>query len=245
MSSLLDKVKKQKKPESKKLFGVVAGLRLMGKTTLAGTLPGKTLLLQAGILESGSQSAESLAAKLGNELSVLTFHNMTELLDIAAELKTDTEYDNVYVDGLSAITEMKLKEPATAALIRKNVWDGYRELGDFATDVVMHFKELTYGQIAKKPKNVFITCALITKQDKSGNVVDVALETKGNVAVTSITKLGECVVTVTSQQTEEGPVRVLVTKTIDFWPGRIDGILDDNNPGFINANLGDLLKLRA
>lgn len=243
--SLLDRVKKQKKPEAKKLFGVVAGQRLAGKTTLAGTLPGKTILLQAAVLESGSQSAEALAKKYKHELSVLTFSSLAELIEICAELKDDADYDNVYVDGLSAITEMKMKDPQTAALIKKNTWDGFRELGEFATDVVMHLKELTYASGAKKPKNVFVTCALIAKQDKAGNVIDVALDTRGNMAVTSITKLGECVVTVMQRETEEGSERVLVTRTMDYWPGRIDGILDEQNPGLLPADLSELLKLRA
>ena len=90
-----------------------------------------------------------------------------------------------------------------------------------------------------------MTCALIAKQDKAGNVIDVALDTRGNMAVTSITKLGECVVTVMQRETEEGSERVLVTRTMDYWPGRIDGILYEQNPGLLPADLSELLKLRA
>jgi hypothetical protein len=242
--SILDKVKKQTKLDNKKMFGIIGGLRLSGKSTIAGTLPGKTLMLQASVLESGSQSAEMLAKKLGNSLQVLNFNSLGELIEIIAELKADTEFDNVYVDGLSAVTEMKLKDPMTAALIKKSVWDGYRELGDFVTDVLLQLKELTYASSVKKAKNVFMTCALTSKQDKAGNVIDVSLDVRGNVAVTSVTKLGECVATVYLRQTEEGQERVLLTKTFDYWPGRIDGILDEDNPGIIPADLSQLLKLK-
>lgn len=242
--SLLDRVKKEKDAGSKKLFGVVAGLRLAGKTSLAGTLPGKTLMIQASVLESGSKSAEEVAKAYENDLSVLTFHSLPELLEILAELKDDTEFDNVYVDGLSAITEMKVKDPNTAALMKKNVWDGFREVGEFANDVILGLKSLTYNEQAAKAKNVFITCALKLKQDKMGNVIDVELETKGNMAVTSITKLGEAVVTILQLTTEDGPERKLITRTLDFWPGRIDGVLDTDNPGQIEANLTTLLNLR-
>lgn len=242
--SILARIKKEGKAPAKKLFGVIAGQRLVGKTTLAGTLPGKTLLLQAAVLESGSQSAEMLAKKGGHDLSVMTFHSLAELVELVAELKQDSDFDNIYIDGLSAITEMKMKDPTTAALIKKSVWDGYRELGDFVTDVILHLKELTYPTSTKKAKNVFVTCALIAKQDKAGNVIDVALDVKGNVAVTSVTKLGECVATVYLRQTEEGQERVLLTKTFDYWPGRIDGILDEDNPGIIPADLSQLLKLK-
>lgn len=242
--SILSKLKQQKEEGDKKLFGVVAGLRLAGKTSLAGTLPGKTLMIQASVLESGSRSAEEIAKNNGYELDVITFHSLPELLEVLAELKEDTEYDNVYVDGLSAITELKAKDPDTAKLMKKNVWDGFRDVGDFANDVVVALKSLTYTGQATKPKHVFITCALKLKQDKMGNVIDVELETKGNMAVTSITKLGECVVTVLQVTTEEGPKRQLITRTLDFWPGRIDGVLDSNNPGQIEANLATLLNLR-
>ena len=53
----------------KRLFCVVAGPRLGGKTTIAGTLPGKTLLLQAAVLESGSRSALKLARERGNKVA--------------------------------------------------------------------------------------------------------------------------------------------------------------------------------
>lgn len=212
-------------------------------TTLAATLPGKTLMLQAAVLESGSKSAEKLASDLGTDLTVLTFKSLSELDDIIKELKSDETFDNVYVDGLSALTELKYNDPAVQRRMKANVWDGYKDIGDYASAVIMELKSLTYFDIAKKPKNVFLTCALSIKMDKSGGIADVGLETKGNMAVTAITKLGEAVVTVMMVPGESGAERKLITKTADWWPGRIDGVLDDQNPGQMEPDLTKLLKL--
>lgn len=245
--SVLAKLKKNTTAHAKGMFGVVAGPRLGGKTTLAGTLPGKTLMLQAAVHESGSESAKAKAAEMGNDLEVVNFSSVEELQAVIKELLTDDEYDNIFVDGLSAITELKLKEPTMVKLMKADNWACFREVGSAATDTILGLKELTYGEKAKHPKNVFLTVALAIKQDKNGQIVDVSLECKGNVAVTAVTKFGEAVLTVLpAQQTEEGEIpHRLITKTQDFWPGRIDGLLSHQNPGELPADLSAVLALRS
>jgi hypothetical protein len=247
MSSILDRLKKQPQEVGKKLFAVVAGPRLGGKTTLAGTLPGRTLLLQAAVLESGSDSARELATRNKNQLDVLTFQTVQELREIIADLRTDTLFDNIYVDGVSALTEMKIIEPKIAAMMKTDNWSAFRTLGDDIRVVMRELKELTYSEKMKKAKNTFLTCALAVKLDKNGGIADVSLEAKGNVAVTEITKLGEAVLTTMSATNPETgkTTNKLITKTQDWWPGRIDGLLADQNPGMIEpADLGAVLKLR-
>jgi hypothetical protein len=246
--SILERLKKAAPTQEKKLFCVVAGPRLAGKTTLAGTLPGRTYLLQAAVLESGSESAKALAAKNKHELYVDTFSSVEELLTKLDELKTDTDFDQVFVDGLSALTEQKMRDPRIAKLVKTDNWAAFRELGESISDAILRMKELTYAEKVKKPKNVWLTCALSIKQDKNGSIVDVSLEAKGNVAVTSITKLGEAVVTVLPPLKTENGVgsHRLITKTEDVWPGRIDGVLAEQNPGIIEpADLRAVLKLKG
>lgn len=245
--SILQRLKKQEAEPTKAMFGIVAGPRLGGKTTLAGTLPGRTLLLQASVLESGSGSARALAAESGAQLDVLNFTSVEELQAIIAELRKDTDFDNVYVDGLSAITEMKDRDPAVVIAKKKVVWDAFRMIGEAATETILGLKELTYSDKAAKPKNVFLTCALKVKHDTNGNVNEVELEAKGNMAVSAITKLGEAVLTVLPPVTTESGTtgHRLVTKTEGFWPGRIDGLLSKDNPGLIEpADLSKVLGLR-
>jgi hypothetical protein len=243
--SVLARLKKQQ-VASKKLFAVVAGPRLAGKSSLAGTLPGKTLMLQAAVLESGSESAKALAERNGYELDVVNFSTADELMEVLKEMKTDDEYDNVFVDGLSALSELRLREPKLATLLKNDNWAAFRQLGESLTEAILALKELTYAEKAKSPKNVFLTCALKIKQDKSGAIVDVELECKGNVGVTSVTKFGEAVVTVLPPiATEDGTTgHRLITKSQDVWPGRIDGLLSDQNPGELPADLSQVIKLR-
>lgn len=224
----------------KKLFGVVAGPRLGGKTTLAGTLPGKTLLLQAAVLESGCRSAQALARKRGNVLVVELFDDLVDLRAKVSKYKDASDFDNIYIDGLSAITDMKFSEPDVQATARKNIWDAYLKLGKDVSDLVVLLKSLTYGPHAK---NIFITCALKVKTEQGAN--DVELEAKGKMAVTAITKLGEAVITVVQLPTEEGTRRVMITKSFDNWPGRVDGVLDEDNEGFYEPDLGIVLNMAA
>ena len=245
--SVLDRLKKASKPDGKKLFCVIAGQRLAGKSSLAGTLPGKTLMLQAAVLESGSESARALARRMGNELDVVAFNNNDELLEVLKELTTDTTYDNVFVDSLTAVTEQKSKEPAIIKMTAGNGFAAYKQIGVSAIDILEKLKELTYAEKAKKAKNAFIACALKVKLDSNGEIAEVELESRGQMAVVAVTKYGEAVVTVLAPmrtETGETPHRLL-TKTRDCWPGRVDGLLADQNPGEIDADLGKLLALFA
>jgi hypothetical protein len=246
MSSILNRLK-ENQPKPKKLFGIIAAPRLGGKTTTIGTLPGRTLLMQSEVRESGSESAKALAAQLGHKLDVLNFSSLGELFEILTELKDDTEFDNVAVDGLSAITEMKYEDPKMRELIKRDNWAAFREIGDTATSVIMALKALTYSESAAKPKNTFLTVALSLKQDKNGEVVDVSLDVKGNVATSAVTKFGEAVLTILppSGPRGEGDYKLL-TRTMDVWPARVDGVLRENNPGVIEpADLRKVLELRG
>jgi hypothetical protein len=239
--SILERIKKSA-PPPKGLFAVVAGCRLAGKSSLAGTLPGKTIMLQATVLESGSESAKAMAARNKHELTVLNFNTVDELNAIIKELEVDETFNNVYVDGLSAITELLTVQPKIAVVMKGNVWEGYRLLGEQATDIILALKKLTYGE---KAKNVFLTCAMKVKSDNG--TVDVELETRGRMAVTAVTKYGEAVLTMLPpQRTETGETGYrLLTRSDEIWPGRIDGLLRDENPGIIEpADLSTVLALR-
>jgi len=241
--SVLKRLMNIDKMTGKKLFGVVAGRRLSGKSTLAGTLPGKTLVLQVGILESGSKSAEALAKQNGNDITVVTFQTIEELETILVELKADTAFDNIFIDSLSAVTEMKYNQADVQKTLKRDNWAAFREIGKSASDILLGAKSLTYPDQTKKPKNVFITIAIEIKTDANGNPIDVSLVAKGNKALSEVTKLGEAVVSVIQIETETGMQRKLLTRTANNFPGRVDNVLDQQNPGMIDANLTELLTL--
>lgn len=248
--SILDKLMNVEETAGKKLFGIIAGTRLAGKSSLAGTLPGKTLMLQAAVLESGSKSALSLAEELGNDLTVVSFESVSQLQEVLKELETDETFDNIYVDGLSALLELKSKEPKIAQMLKGKgsaVFDGWRELGTEAENTILALKTLTYPGKATKPKNTFMTCALDVKHDSDGEICEVKLSVKGQMAVSSVTRVGEAVLTVIPPEIKEDGSyggHILLTKGSGFLPARLDGILSHNNPGRVEpASLATVLEL--
>lgn len=230
-------------PAGTKLFAVVAGQRCSGKTTLAGTLKGKTLLLQASVWESGAESAKKLAAQLGNDLTAYGFESLPELHTILKELETDEVYDNVFVDGLSAITEIKYREPAVVAMSKKDTWAGWRAIAEESTDVILQLKSLTYKSKTKKNKNVFLTIAIDVKADPNGMPVEVEMVAKGQVAISNVSKFAAGVLTVALMNGEKGVERKLITRNTGVFAGRLEGLLDSANPGIMNANLSEVLNL--
>lgn len=221
---------------SKRLFAVVAGPRLGGKTTIAGTLPGKTHLLQAAVLESGSRSAQALAKRNGNELVVETF---TDLVDLWPKLDkaSKSNADHIYIDGFSAINDLRWGSDDMQRLAAADQWKAFGKHGSEMVKILRAIKEYSYGA-----QNVFITAALRQDTLKDGTPT-VELECKGKMGATEITKIGEAVLTVMLTPSEQGMKRVLITKTQDMWPGRIDGLLDEDNPATMPPDLSQVLAL--
>ena len=65
----------------------------------------------------------------------------------------------------------------------------------------------------------------------------------GNVTISEIQRLVPIVLAIRKKFDEEGNLqRVLITKSDELYPARIDSVLDGNNSGEAEANLGDLLE---
>lgn len=233
---------KQKIADRKKQQGVfvcIAGQRLHGKSTIAGTAPGRTLMLQAAILETGSRSAEKLAKKLGNELTIQEFNDLTHLVKLLTDFDR-SKYDNLFIDGISAITELKIGEPDVAAVMKRDQWGGYRLVGEAVRNFMKNAKAESQGDI-----NVFITLALQPKTDANGNVIELVPALKGNVALAEISRLCPVFVTLLPPvRNEDGStLREMVTASQGVYPGRVDHLLDEENPQIIESDLGKLLDL--
>ena len=74
------------------------------------------------------------------------------------------------------------------------------------------------------------------------------IEIAPSVLPVDLAKLGEAVVTVLPATRGENGTEIpnrLITKTQDWWPGRIDGLLSDENPGELPADLSKVLALRG
>jgi len=221
------------------LFGIVGGMRLGGKTTLAGTLPGKTLLLYADLLETGYKAAVALSKKKGNEVVPQSFSSLEELVQHLAAA-ADSDYDNIYIDSISAVTEMKLNAPDVVQLSKKSIWDAYREVGGSVRKLLLASKVITRD----KGKNIFITLAYKTKLDANGNIAKIEPDCKGNVTIAEIQRLCPIVVAVDSDWDEDGnQVRKLRTASTAVLPARLDSLLDEDNPKTLDADLSVLVEL--
>jgi len=222
--------------QSKGKFFLVGGQRLDGKTTIAGTLKGKTLLVQADLLEAGAGSAEALAVKNGNQLDVISFSSIPELYDIIKDPELQS-YDNLYVDGVSAINELITMRDDFQKMSKKNIWDAFRLLGEEMTKLMLSLKNVA----REYPINVGVTLAYKLKD--SNGLLSLEPDVKGNVTISQIQKLVPIVLGVRKKFDEEGNMkRVLVTKSDELYPARIDSLLDENNSGEVAPDLGELLE---
>lgn len=222
--------------QSKGKFFLVGGQRLDGKTTIAGTLKGKTLLVQSDLLEAGAASAEALALREGNSLDVVSFSSISDLYEILED-KEVLGYDNVYVDGISAINELVTMREDFQKAAKKNIWDAYRLVGDEMTKCMIFLKRMAN----ENSINVGVTLAYKLR-DVNG-VLTLEPDVKGNVTISQIQKLVPIVLGVRKKFDEDGNMkRVLVTKSDELYPARIDSLLDENNSGEVAPELGELLS---
>lgn len=218
------------------LFICVAGPRFGGKTTVLGTLPGKTLLIDIASKESGSRGAVAMAKKLGNEVDVVIGKDCQDAADLVKEA-VDAGYDNVAIDGISALTEVEVESSKFKMLERQNVWKAYGHVGDQVKALIKTLKEAA----SEHNINIVITAALSEKSNSEGVVTETSLFAKGKVALDEIK--GRCPYFVVAQQvqsgkSDEGLIRILRTKTDDagVYQARLDGIFDAANPKGFRAD---------
>jgi len=235
--SLKDRINSKSKDEG--IFCVVGGQRLDGKTTLAGTLPGKTLLLYAKILETGSDSAMALAKKNKNKLDAVAFESLEDLVGLLDEA-VKAGYDNVYIDGCSAVNYMKHISDEVQAIAKKNAWDGYAMLADS----MRQFLRLSKMIAIDHGINVFITLSYKSTLNANGEVIKLSPVLKGNITMSEIHSLVPVVLAVRRDVDEDGELtRELLTKSDSVYPARVDGLLDEDNPGILLPDLSQLFKL--
>ena len=233
--------KKRMVMKDKGVFGVILAERLGGKSTLGGTLPGKTAMLTAGLFETGAGSAIAKAKELKNDLQVFRFDSLNEYFKMLEELK-ESDFDNIYIDGASGITEMIYRQADIKAAIKKNSWDGFREVADKVEEQILATKEL--AEIFNK--NVFYTMSVAPEMDKLGNVLSLKPEQKGNATVKNMKAIFPVVVSLRPKFDDDGnqlDEPELVTKTDNIYSGRLDDILSTQNPGTLPADLSTVISL--
>lgn len=234
---ILDRINKD--VSSSGIVAIVAGARFAGKTTLAGTLPGKTLMLQAKAIEAGYGAAKELAKQNEGHLDVIEFETLEDLNGLLKEV-VELDYNSVYLDGITAITDMRMSEPYMVKMEKNDRWRAYGILANEMKELLINCKNLA----SDSGKNVFITLALEEVVAPEGYVSAVKPITKGQKVMDHIK--GMCPVFVSARAVYDENsklVRQIVTKSDGPYPGRIGTKLDSDNPGIIEPNLGTLINL--
>lgn len=240
--SILDK--KRKNMQTRGIFAAVCAERLVGKSTLAGTAPGKVAMLTAQSFETGDQAALQLSEKLGNQLTEADFFEFSgagELNEIIEAL-IEEGYETIYIDGMSGLTELLCRTQIFKDKSKKDKWEAWGWLAEDVEDVILNTKKYADQQGI----NIFYTVAIKPDLDKAGNVIGYSQEIKGNKTSKNIKSIFPTVITLVPNVTEEGETLdapLMLTKTQGLHTARIDSILADRNPGVLEADLSQLIKL--
>lgn len=234
---ILDNINQAKKASGKLIL--IGGKRLSGKSSLAGTMPGKTLLVWHKTLETGYESALELAKEHGNHLDELAFETLDELATVIANV-AELGYDNIYIDSLGAVAEQKIKQLNTAMEVNNlsarkkedkiTVWDVYRDLGDDIINLMITLKLLA----ADSGVNIVVTVAY--KYDKNDSL---EVDMPGQMTMGFIKKVCPTVMAIVELPNEETGEfeRKLITRTSGENPARVDGWLHHRNPGQFEPNM--------
>jgi hypothetical protein len=233
---------RRKSLQTRGIFGAILGQRTAGKSTIAGTLPGRTCMLTAKTFETGAASAQALAAERGNQLDVFEFASAKELVAMAKEAVAEG-YDNLFIDGASGLTEIMYRTPEIAKKLNSNQWEAYALLADHVEDALLAIKELAE---VDNGVNIFVTASVEAKYDQAGNVIEYAIESKGRSVIKNLRKLFGVVVHLRPAFDGDGnrlDAPELVTKTDGPYMARIDSLLAHHNSGIMEADLTSLISL--
>ncbi len=94
-------VQNTKTPNTMKPSMVIIGAAGVGKTTLAKTLKGKTIIISA---ESGLLSLQ------GNDIDYISISSINDLRETIAFLNKENDYENLFIDSLTEISRIVLDE---------------------------------------------------------------------------------------------------------------------------------------
>lgn len=207
------KIKSTKDASAKRIHGVIYAPSKYGKTTLAGTLEGKTLIVSA---ESGLLSLHN------KEIDYVEVNSLKEIREVISEISKGTDYENIFFDSLTEIGDYYVEEakqmfpdPAKAL----PMWGHYNK----------EFKKFIKFTRDMSDYNVFYTCLMKTDKDNIGrqtHLPDIA----GSMASKLPQFFDEIMSIVLFEKDDKEKRLLLTTPTNGFICGDRSGLLDKYEP---------------
>lgn len=180
---------------------LIYGLSGVGKTTLAGTLTGKTLIIsaEAGLLSLSNKEIDFIELE-GDKLA--------HLREVVGWLVKGTEYHNIFVDSLTEIAELVVVEAERLYPDSKNSLQKWGHYNKVLKQLIKFLRDFANY-------NVIITALQKTDKDEIGrrfNIPDVS----GSLA-TKLPQFFDFVFNLRVYSKEDKEVRALMTSTNDSY----------------------------
>lgn len=157
------KVLNTKDSPTQKVKALIAGFSGSGKTSLAKTLTGKTILIsaEAGLLCLKGSDIDYIDISTNDKGEVLktSAQRLNRLIETFEWLHAGQPYENVFVDGLTEIGEVLIEELNKQFPDRKDSFPMWGEYNKKIRAIIKNFRDLPY--------NVFLT--VVTEIDKDEN----------------------------------------------------------------------------
>lgn len=198
------KIKNTKTKTSSRITALIYGPSGIGKTTLAKTLPGKTLIISAesGLLSLSGMDIDYVDICEGKGSTQLKLEHLRDILKHLSSEKT--EYENIFIDSLTEIAQIMVQFQQTLYPDKKdsmNLWGAYNtQIRAF----IKHVRDLS-------PYNIILTALEKVDKDEIGRRYKIP-EMNGAVAA-QIAQFFDEVLYYTEIENEKEKKRVLITSS--------------------------------
>lgn len=158
------KVQNTKQVEGAKLKALIGGYSGAGKTTLAGTVDGKCLVISAesGLLSIAGKDVDFIDISRDDNGNVLKEANerVKRLGEVFTWLHEGQKYNAVFLDSLSEMGELLVEKLQKDFPDRKDSFPMWGEYSKMMRSIVKKFRDLPY--------HVFMTCIIEPDKDQNG-----------------------------------------------------------------------------
>lgn len=201
-------IKSTNSAESTRVTMLVYGKSGAGKTTLAKTLPGKTLIISA---ESGLLSLKDFQIDYVELEGKTATEKLISLHSIATELASKVEYDNIFIDSITEISQIFVEHFQAQYQSRS---DALVLWGEYSKSMRAFIKRLR----DMAPYNVIMSC--LEKEDKDDLSRKIYMPDLNGKISTQILQFFDEVFNLKVVMKDDEEKRVLITDHFDGFVGK-------------------------